>query len=161
MHWQSTPTILGTQSSLATTYQFLGRHEQAHNMRRDVYFGFLRLFGEEHRETLREAVCYSSSFMESSRFEEAKSVLHKTTPVARRVLGDTNDTTLRMRLNYARALYEDPAGTPDDLREAVTTLEDVKRIARRVFGGAHPLAAGIDIFLRDARARAALRARTG
>ena len=33
--------------------------------------------------------------------------------------------------------------TLDDLREAVTTLEDAVLIARRVFGGAHPLTAGL------------------
>ena len=52
---------------------------------------------------------------------------------------------------YANALYEDPAATLDDLREAVTTLEDTGRIARRVLGGAHPLATEIEKFLRNAR----------
>ena len=58
---------------------------------------------------------------------------------------------------YALALYEDPDATLDDLNEAVTTLEDVGRIARRVFGGAHPLTKGIEGDLRQALA--ALRAR--
>ena len=62
-----------------------------------------------------------------------------------------------MKWIYARSLYEDPAATPDDLREAVTTLEDIERIARRVFGGAHPLTEGMEEDLRDAQA--ALRAR--
>ena len=44
-----------------------------------------------------------------------------------------------MRMNYARALYKDDDATLDDLREAVMTLEDAGRIARRVFGGAHPI----------------------
>ncbi len=60
-------------------------------------------------------------------------------------------------MNYARAFYEDTSATLDNLREAVTTLEDTERIAGRVFGGAHPILAGIEIMLRDARA--ALRAR--
>ena len=64
---------------------------------------------------------------------------------------------LKMRRCYARALYEDPAATLDDLREAVTTLEDSERIARRVFGGAHPFARQIGLSLLCARA--ALRAR--
>ena len=55
------------------------------------------------------------------------------------------------------ALYEEPAATLDDLREAVTTLEDSERTARRVFGGAHPLTTAIEGALRIARA--ALRAR--
>jgi hypothetical protein len=47
--------------------------------------------------------------------------------------------------------------TLDDLREAVTTLEDAGRIARRVFGGGHPLTATFEHHLRESRA--ALRAR--
>ena len=58
---------------------------------------------------------------------------------------------------YGEALYEDAAATLDELREAVTTLEDVERTARRVLGGAHPGVGTIEISLRDARR--ALRAR--
>jgi hypothetical protein len=46
--------------------------------------------------------------------------------------------------------------TLDDLREAVTTLEDAERIARRVLGAAHPLTTGIEEQLQNVRA--ALRA---
>ena len=45
----------------------------------------------------------------------------------------------------------DPAATLDDLRLAVTTLEDLERIARRVLGATHPLASGIEKSLQDAR----------
>jgi len=62
-----------------------------------------------------------------------------------------------MRRIYADALYSDPAATLDDLREAVTTLEDTKPIARRVLGGAHPITKGIEGELRDARAALAAR----
>ena len=62
-----------------------------------------------------------------------------------------------MRWIYAEALYADPAATLDDLREAVATLEDVARTARRVLGGAHPVTENIEDNLQDARA--ALRAR--
>ena len=62
-----------------------------------------------------------------------------------------------MRGVYAVTLYLDPAATLDDLREAVTTLEDLERTARRVFGGAHPTTAGMELHLQDARV--ALRAR--
>ena len=56
------------------------------------------------------------------------------------------------RWNYAEALYKDTGATLDDLRESVETLEDLERTARRVLGTAHPLAAGIEAKLRDARA---------
>ena len=57
-----------------------------------------------------------------------------------------------MRSNYGRALYNDPGATLDDLREAVTTLDEIERTARRVLGGAHPTTVGIEEALRDARA---------
>ena len=63
-------------------------------------------------------------------------------PVARRTLGENDATMLKLRGNYAEALCKDPAATLDDLREAVTTLEEIKRTARRVLGGAHPTTTG-------------------
>ena len=115
-----------------------------------------RFDGEEHGKTLVAANNYTVALVEAKRFEEAKSVLCKMIPVARRVSGDDDETTLRMRWNYAHSLCMDPAATLDDLREAVTTLEDAERIARRVLGGAHPLTAEIEDQLRYAQA--ALRA---
>ena len=49
-------------------------------------------------------------------------------------------------------LYNDTGATLDDLREAVTTLEDTERTARRVFGDAHPITEGTEDELQDARA---------
>ena len=76
---------------------------------------------------------------------------------ALRVLGENHDATLKSRWIYAKALYRNDSATLDDLREAVTTIEDTERIARRVFGGAHPLTEGAAGELQ--KARAALRAR--
>ena len=153
----SAQSILTVQGDLANTYQNLGRLDEALSMRRDVYSGRLKLDGEQDERTLMEANNYAVLLNQLERFEEAKSMLRKTIPVARRVLGDSNDVTLKMRWVYAEALYEDPNATLDDLREAATTLEDTERIARRVFGGAHPLTMGIECDLQ--RSRAALRAR--
>ena len=100
---------------------------------------------------------YASSLLDLKRFEEAKSLLRTVLPVARRVLGESNEITLKMRWIYATALYNDPDATLDDLREAITTLEDTERTARRVLGGAHPLTSTIERYSREARA--ALRAR--
>ena len=71
-------------------------------------------------------------------------------PVARRVLGESHEVTLKLRLIYAVALYKDDGATLDELREAVTTLEDTARIARRVLGGAHPVTKGVEGDLRNA-----------
>ena len=77
-------------------------------MYRDVYSGRVKHNGEEDRVTLIAALNYAISLVCLKRFEEAKSLLRKVMPVARRVLGDTHDHTLRMREIYARALYYDP-----------------------------------------------------
>ena len=52
---------------------------------------------------------------------------------------------------YARSLYLNTDATLEDLREAVTTLEDTERIARRVLGGAHPLVGAIGRSLQNTR----------
>ena len=121
-------------------------------MRRDVYTGWLKLYGEEHRQTILAANNYAHSLVKLERFEEARSLLRKTVPVARRVLGDSHDLTIQMRARCARALYKDTGVTLDDLREAVTMLEDTERVARRVLGGAHPITSGIERQLRASRA---------
>ena len=91
---------------------------------------------------------------------------------ARRVFGGAHPMTemielqlryaraaLAMRSTYARVLFADPRATLDDLREAMTTLEDTERIARRVFGGTHPFTGRIELPLREARAVLAARER--
>ncbi len=145
------------QSNLATTYDDLGRSEAALRLRREVYSGILKLYGEEHEVSLRESITHSTNLIVLGHFEEAKSLLRKVMPVARRVLGENASLTLVMRWTFAMALYNDTGATLEDRREAATTLEDAERIARRVFGGAHPTTAGIEKALRGARA--ALRAR--
>ena len=78
-------------------------------------------------------------------------------PVAQRVLGESHELTLQMRWNCAGALYTDDRANLDDVREAVTTLEETERTARRVLGAAHPLTGGIEESLREARAALAAR----
>ena len=148
--------VLITRGNIAMSYRRLGRLEDALRMRRDIYSGWLRL-EEENHNTFREANNYASSLIHLQHYAEARSLLRRTIPVARRVLGEEDRLTLKIRWHYAMALYKNETATLDDLREAVTTLEETERIARRVLGGAHPTTMGIDDELRDARA--ALRAR--
>ena len=108
----------------------------------------MKLFGEEHEDTLSAANNYAVGLTKQRRYAETRSLLRRTIPVARRVVGEGDGLTLRMRYTYARALYEDPgAMTPEYLREAVTTIEEIERTARRVFGGSHPLTVEIERFL--------------
>ena len=153
----SARNILLVQGNLANTYAELGHSEKAIRMRQEVYSGCLRLEGEDDEGTLCAAYNYAVSLVTLERLEEAKALINRSLPVARRVLGDSHNLTLEMRWKYAEALCRDDSATLDDLSEAVSTLEDAGRIARRVLGGAHPLTVGIGEALRTVRA--GLRAR--
>ena len=61
------------------------------------------------------------------------------------------------RQTHARALSKDDRATHGDLRDAVTTLEEIEPTVRRVFGGANPTTEAIERSLRNSRAE--LRAR--
>ena len=133
--------ILAVQSNLASTYSTLGRFELALRMKREVYSGRLKLNGKEHIETLIAAQNYESCLGDLEHYEGVKSLLRRTIPVTRRVLGDDDRITLTMRTSYALALFEDEGAALDDLHESVETLEDANRIARRVLGASHPTTA--------------------
>ena len=101
--------------------------------------------------TLSAANNYAVSLNQAGRYKEVKALLRRTTPVARRVVGESSDTTLRMRLNYAEALCSTAGATLDDLRESVATFEEIEQTSRRVFGGAHPFTVGVGRDLRTSR----------
>ncbi len=144
-------------SNLATSYCWVNRFEEALRLRKEAYAGYSKVIGRENRGTMVVADNYAESLIELQRFKEAKSVLRREIPVARRVLGDCGEITLSMRMNYAMALYRDTGAALDDLRVAVTTLEELIRTVRRVFGGQHPLIRQYECSLRESRAT--LRAR--
>ena len=54
-------------------------------------------------------------------------------------------------MNYALMLCTVEGATLDDVREAVTTLEETERTARRVLGGANPFVAMVEGTLRVSR----------
>ena len=147
----SEDSILIALGNLANSYQKLGRRTEALNMYRDVYSGWLEFGGEEDRSTLIAAINYANCLISLEHFKEAKALMRKAMPVAQRVLGESQVTTLKMRLVYAKALYYDPGATLDNLREAVTTLEETEQTARRVLGGAHPTAAETEKSLQNAQ----------
>ena len=149
--------LLVTQGNISNTYSKLGRLEEALSLRREVHSGRLKIHGEEDKDTLGAAVNFAGSLMDLQRFEEAKSLMRKTMPIARRVLGNCHEHTLKTQWQYAKALYLDDSAPLDDLREAVETYEDTERTAWRVLGASHPMTVQIGLELEDSRA--ALRAR--
>ena len=121
----------------------------------------MRLHGEDHRETFIAALNYASSLGVLRRVEEAKSLLRKTIPVARRVLGESHEIAIKMLWIHAGVLYKDDSSTLDDLRELVNTLEDSARGARRVYGGSHPFVVGTEYHIEKSRAALAARETPG
>ena len=111
-----------------------------------------KLSGAEHRSTLLAAYNYATTAASLNRHKVIEALLLRTIPVARRTLGEGNDITLAMRSLYAEMLYKKDGTTLDDLREAVTTLDEIEPTARRVLGGTHPTTARIEHELRYARA---------
>ena len=105
--------------------------EKAIIMEREVYSGRLELSGEEHPLTLQAAYNYAGSLIQLLRLKEAKSLLRRTTPVARRVFGETHEVTLRMRGVYAKSLYEDDGATLDDLKTTAPRSTASARPRRR------------------------------
>ena len=99
-----------------------------------------------------EACADAASLIRAKRHKDVKTLLRKTILISRRVVGEENTLTLGMRCFYAQSIYRDNRATLDDLHEAVTTLEKIERIARRVLGGSHPIAVRIDECLRQSRA---------
>ena len=95
--------------------------------------------------------------MNLERYEEAKSLLRRTMPVARRVLGESNVITLKLLWVHAQTLYKDDSATLADLRGLVNTLADSARVARRVYGRTHPVVAGTQYHLGQSRAALAAR----
>ena len=116
-----------------------------------------RVLGPEHEHTIRLKWARAHSLIGLQRSKEAKSLLRKSIAVSQHALGESDDTTIRMRALYAKALYANPGATLDNLREAVTTLEDSERTIRRVLGSAHPLFGLIERDLQGARALLAAR----
>ena len=53
---------------------------------------------------------------------------------------------------YTEALYKADGASLEDMREAVSTLEELERTARRVLGGAHPTTTGMEGALRESLA---------
>ena len=95
--------------------------------------------------------------MEFERFAEVKSFLQEVIPTVRRVFGETNTTTLRMRWLYVLALYKDDSATLADVQEAVETLESVANSCKRVMGPAHPDTSNVQAALASAREALATR----
>ena len=80
---------------------------------------------------------YGIALVDLRCFEEAKRLLRKVLPVARRVLGAEHARTLSLREDLARATLDGDSSSKEK-RKALQMLEDTVAVIRRVMGPAHP-----------------------
>ena len=77
------------------------------------------------------------TLLDLRRFAEAKKLLRKVAPVARRALGAEHALTLSLREDLSRATL-DGDSSAEEKREALQMLKDTVAVMRRVMGPAHP-----------------------
>ena len=130
----SESNILAVQTNLASTYQSLGRIDQALELEREIYTKRLESLGNLHPETLIGAICLANTLSKMRKFDEVRSFAPDRIAECQRVLGAEHENTLFLRSIYAHALFA------SDPEQAETILVDVTRIARRVLGKSHPRA---------------------
>ena len=85
----------------------------------------------------------------------AENALRHGSPFAQQRLGFFEAPQIKKidcRWHFGQALYKDDRATLDDLHEAVNTMEDTVRTARRVLGSDYPIVSIMENGLDEARA---------
>ena len=135
---EDSEAILAVQTNIAYTLSLLDRDEEALEIERTIYRKQKASYGIENVGTTKAALNLSVTLGNLNFFEEARALAQKTIPAVRCALGPDHDLTLCIRRNSAETISMDPKSTLADLRQAETTLKDVCRRTRRVFGTSHP-----------------------
>ena len=91
-----------------------------------------------HFLTLVDALNLCQSLVSTERYAEAKAVVLEARPHARRLLGDGNEVTIKLRYVYCQVCCLDFSTRPEEMRLVKAELEDVVRTCRRTLGPAHP-----------------------
>ena len=101
------------------------------------------------------AVAVEACAEDTRRYEEAKSFLGEQLPKARRALGPEARDVLKLRLNYAAALFSVEGASRDDVAESVTILEELESTVRRVYGPEYPFTKSLRSTLKHSRLKLA------
>ena len=94
--------------------------------------------GIDDASTIQAGLNLSVSLTDLKRYEEARSIQRKIIPVALRILGAENDTTLLLLRTNVRSVYSDPKATLADLRQTERSMRDVLQRTRQIYGASHP-----------------------
>ena len=143
--------ILTIRANVAKGYSRLGRLEQSLELHREVYARLVIL--KSDRIFLNNGLNLSVLLFDMKRYGETKAFLRKLVPKARRTLGADHETCTKLHWNYADALFRDNSASRDDIVEAVSILDELHGMTRRVYGTAHPVTEGIQRSLTAAQKR--------
>ena len=111
---------------------------EALRLKREVYDGLKALHGQNNEDCIIAASNISVGLTTHGLFAEAKQFSRKALGVARRALEDNHLQVLMATINYARALFLNPAAPRGDVLEAEKLLLDALARARRLSGPQHP-----------------------
>ena len=131
------------QKKLAECYFGSGQPDEALRLMRSVYTDGLRIFGPSSEDTFNAAEQLAGFLIRASDegFFEAKTLLRKHLPSARRTLAPDAEARIKLAKMYAVTIYihADQSDTcRDDRFEAVSILEKIVRVQRRKKGPNHP-----------------------
>jgi hypothetical protein len=129
--------VLGNQGNTATCLSAHGRYEEAMKITVRIYSGMKALNGPRNEFTILSAANLASSLEDNERKAAALSLAAEYLPIAESVLGPHDITTLRLRKCCLRARIQTGASL-DDVREVMSSCEDLHRTAIQVLGSQHP-----------------------
>ena len=102
-----------------------------------MFNGLLNLYGDSHENVYASLINLVQQLITMGGYAEASSLVREYSPKCERALG-AGRATVVLKCLGARALFEVPGATREDITSAVTILEEQHRAARRLLGASHP-----------------------
>ena len=143
--------MLRVKGNIASTYQSLGRLEEALSLEREIYARHVALEGVDSDMTMIALICLANTLSKLHRYEEVLGFAQDKIAVCQRVLGAEHEHTFFLRELYAVALFN--IGSHEDREQAEAILADIVQKMRRVLGAHHPRTRIAEDSLRKARQR--------
>ena len=142
---------LAHRSNLAFCYVQLGRIDEGLRMSRCTFSQALETWGENHSWTLHAAVKVTHCLVKKKQWTKAKQFLVKS-----RGQEMATEDALRVHWCYAWLFQDDDDATFDDIDQAVTNLEGIRRRSKQLLGELHIATRELDNEIGQAREKLAM-----
>ena len=129
---------LATMGNIAICHDDLGHHEESLALRRKILATRRQRFSPEDPLILQDVANLGTSLVHTRQLTEARSLMRKYLPIARRVLGLDHEITFGLIENLAGAIFENALAPREDLVEVDEILTKQLKRLRQVLGAAHP-----------------------